>query len=129
MLVFWVPLIAWFLVIRNFSSTPASDLPRIGVPFADKIFHAVEYFVLGALLIRAFDHSARLAADKSDFKLGLAKLTVLAIIVALSYGAVDELYQRAIPGRLCDVFDFIADCAGSLLGIFLYIGDKQDRRE
>ena len=135
-LIFWVPLIAWLLVIHNFSATPAQDLPRISIPHADKVFHAVEYFVLGVLLIRAFDHSARLmidaersrGIDKSDFKLNLAKLTVLAIIIALCYGALDELYQRAVPGRMCDLFDFITDCAGALVGIFLYISDREERR-
>ncbi len=127
-LIFWVPLIAWVLVIHNFSATPGQDLPSVGIPHADKIFHLVEYFVLGVLLIRAFDHSAALVINKSDFNVGLAKLSILAIIIALCYGAIDELYQRAVPGRSCDLFDYLADCAGSLAGIFLYIGDSKGRR-
>ena len=119
-LIFWVPLIAWFLVIHNFSTTPAMNLPRVGIPHADKAFHMVEFFVLGVLLIRAF--------DKSDFKVSLAKLAVLAIIIALCYGGLDELYQRTRPDRSCDLFDFFADSLGALTGIFVYIADKKDRR-
>ena len=119
-LIFWVPLVAWLLVIHNLSATPSSDLPKIDVPYADKIFHVVEYFVLGVLLIRAF--------DKTGFKVGLAKLTVLAIIISLCYGVLDELYQRSIPDRVCDLFDFIADSAGAIIGIFLYIADAKERR-
>lgn len=119
-LIFWVPLIAWLLVIHSFSATPATDLPKVGIPFADKAFHAVEFFVLGVLLIRAF--------DKSDFKVSLAKLVILAIIIALCYGGLDELYQRTRPDRSCDFFDFIADSLGALTGIFIYIADRQDRR-
>jgi VanZ family protein len=119
-LIFWVPLIAWFLVIHNFSATPSTDLPKVGIPFADKAFHAVEFFVLGVLLIRAF--------DKSDFKVSLAKLVILAIIIALCYGAFDELYQRTRPDRSCDFFDFLADSAGALIGISIYMADKKDKR-
>lgn len=120
MLVFWLPLAMWLLVIHNLSATPASDLPRYNIPFADKLFHMVEYFVLGVLLIRAF--------DKSDLNVSLAILTVLAIIIALSYGALDELYQRLVPGRTCDLFDFTADAIGSLAGIVLYLSDSKERR-
>ena len=119
-LIFWVPLIAWFLVIHNFSATPGDALPRINIPYADKAMHMVEYFILGVLMIRAF--------DKSNLHVSLEKMVFLAIIIALSYGAFDELYQRSVPGRSCDLFDFFADCAGSCAGIFLYMTDTSQRR-
>jgi VanZ family protein len=119
-LIFWVPLLAWLLVIHNFSATPSADLPKVGIPYADKIFHLTEYFVLGVLLIRAF--------DKSEFKVSLAKLAILAIIIASCYGGLDELYQRTRPDRSCDIFDFLADSFGALAGIAVYLSDKQDRR-
>ena len=119
-LIFWLPLVAWLLVIHNFSATPSAELPRVGIPYADKVFHMVEYFVLGVLLIRAF--------DKSEFKVSLAKLAILAIIIASCYGGLDELYQRTRPDRSCDIFDFLADSLGALAGIVIYIADRQDRR-
>jgi VanZ family protein len=119
-LIFWVPLIAWFLVIHNLSAIPSDELPQIDIPFADKVFHAVEYFILGILLMRAF--------DKSCFKVGLAKSAFLAIIISLCYGALDELYQRSVPGRACDMFDFAADAAGALAGILIYMMDTKERR-
>jgi VanZ family protein len=119
-LIFWLPLVAWLLVIHNFSATPASDLPRVGIPYADKVFHTVEFFVLGVLLIRAF--------DKTELKVSLAKLAILAIIIALCYSGLDELYQRTRPDRSCDIFDFLADSFGALAGIVIYIADRQDRR-
>jgi VanZ family protein len=119
-LIFWVPLVAWFLVIHNFSATPSTDLPKVSIPFADKIFHMVEYFVLGVLTIRAF--------DKSEFKVSLAKLAVLAIIIALCYGGFDELYQRTRPDRSCDIFDFMADSLGAIAGVIIYMADRKDRR-
>jgi VanZ family protein len=112
LILFWAPAIAWFLVIHGFSSIPGSDLPETGLLHADKIFHAIEYFVLGALLMRAL--------TGSDIKAGLAKSVFLAIIITLSYGAIDELYQRSVPGRSCDFFDFLANCAGSISGIYIF---------
>jgi VanZ family protein len=120
-LIFWLPLACWVLVMHGFSSTAAEDLPRIAIPHADKLFHLVTYFVFGVLLMRAFDHSF--------FNVGLAKLAVLAIIITLCCAVADELYQRIVPGRWCDLFDFIADMAGSLAGILIYAAEKRDRRE
>lgn len=119
-LIFWLPLVVWLLVVYNFSATPAKDLPQINVPYIDKLFHAVVYFVFGVLLIRAF--------DKSDFNVSLAKLAVLAIIISICYGISDELHQLFVQGRSCEVFDFLADCAGSFTGIFLYMADTKERR-
>lgn len=119
-LIYWLPLAAWCLVIYNFSITPANDLPQIHLPHVDKLFHAVVYFVLAVLMIRAF--------DKSDFNVSLAKLAFLAIIISLCVGASDELHQLFIQGRSCDFFDLLADYSGSLGGIFLYVTDTTDRR-
>ena len=119
--IFWVPLVAWFFVIHNFSATPSKDLPYIGIPHADKIFHAVIYCILGLLLIRA--------CDRSNFNVSLAKMVFLAIIITICYGAYDEWFQRSVPGRSCDLMDFLADSAGSMAGIFCYIADRGSRRE
>jgi VanZ family protein len=119
--IFWVPLVAWFLVIHNFSATPGKDLPHINIPNADKIFHALIFGILGMLLIRA--------CDNSNFNVSLAKMVFLAIIITICYGAYDEWFQRTVPGRSCDLIDLLADSAGSTAGIFLYIADKRKRRE
>ena len=111
-LVFWIPAIAWMAVIFSLSSIPGQDLPRVDFPNADKIAHAVEYLILGFLLIRAISHSFQ--------NISLAKIIISAIIIASSYAIFDEWHQQYIQGRECDFFDFLADFVGASIGIVLY---------
>lgn len=42
------------------------------------------------------------------------------ILVAIVYAALDEWTQSFVPGRVCDRYDFFADCLGILTGTSLY---------
>jgi VanZ family protein len=119
LLIFWIPLIAWLALIHLFSSIPGRYLPHLSIPYADKIFHIAEYFVLVLLMMRAFENSY--------FNVSLAKSAVLAIIISLCYGTLDELFQRSVPGRAFDIFDIFADCSGLCIGAltFLYEAGKE----
>ena len=41
-------------------------------------------------------------------------------VLALAYGAVDELTQTLVPGRTADLRDWLADAAGAALGFALH---------
>lgn len=132
-LIFWAPALAWFVVIYNLSAIHGSDLPKIGIPYADKIIHIMEYFVLGALLARAIGRSMRLDLEERDaiagtMKVGLAISVFSAIILSLCYGALDEAHQLSVPGRSCDIFDLFADAVGAITGVMLYAVETAKRR-
>ena len=99
-------------VIFSLSSIHGSDLPEVGVPNIDKAAHIAEYLILGFLLIRAVSGSSQ--------NISLAKIIVSVIIIASSYAIFDEWHQQFIPGRTCDIFDFMADFIGANIGILLY---------
>ena len=102
------------------SSIRAEDLPKIDIPNIDKLFHFVEYFILGALLIRAFANSS----DKANFKL----ILLLSILITSIYGALDEFHQRFVPGRSPEIFDIFSDIIGSFSGALLSMHkEKSDR--
>lgn len=46
------------------------------------------------------------------------RLLVIFIGVAI-FGASDELHQYFVPGRSCDIFDWMADSTGGALGLAL----------
>jgi VanZ family protein len=101
----WLPAIAWAGVIfylSSRSSLPAE--PRI--PHFDKVAHFGAYALLGGLLAFATDR---------------ARLSVaVAVVLALAYGASDEIHQMFVPGRSPDVLDWAADAAGVLTACLLY---------
>jgi VanZ family protein len=55
--------------------------------------------------------------------IGTAGRIPLAVIVtAIAIGALDELHQASLPGRVADAADFLADaCAATGTGIFLFL--------
>lgn len=109
---YWLPAFLWMAVIFTLSSIPGQDIPKVDVPNIDKVVHFVEYLILGFLLIRAL--------LKSGLNINLAKITILAIIIATLYAASDEWHQRFISGRTCDAIDFFWDFIGLNIGILLY---------
>ena len=108
----WAAVLAWMTMIFTLSATPGQDLPSVGIPYADKFAHCSLYLVTGFLLMSSVSRTLR--------KSGLAKIIILVIIIASLYGVLDELHQVFVPGRDCDVFDFIADFIGANLGVAVY---------
>jgi len=102
------------------SSIHGEDIPKIDFPYIDKIAHFVEYFILGALLVRAFANTSA----KTNFKI----ILLLSILIASAYGILDEFHQRFVSGRSPEIFDIFSDIIGSLFGTLLSIHkEKGDR--
>ena len=103
----FLPPLAYAAVIFALSSQ-SRPLPFLPDEFLlhDKLLHALEYSVLGALLVL----SLRLA--------GLRPRTALLVAVLLGslYGATDEIHQSFVPGRDAAVLDWVADTLGVILG-------------
>jgi len=89
----------------------------------DKIEHFLAFGGLGFLLFL----SLRVQDKFSWFK----KLPWLfTILIVAAYAAFDELHQLFIPGRSCDIKDWIADMIGVTIGvvamaIMIFIFDKK----
>ncbi|MDP3730178.1 MAG: VanZ family protein [Candidatus Omnitrophota bacterium] len=117
---FWTPVVLWMGLIYYSSSIPAEDIPKFDIPGIDKLFHLVEYFILGILLVRAFANSY----DKASFKL----ILLLSVLIASIFGVLDELHQRFVPGRSPEIFDIFSDIIGSFLGALLSIHKERGSR-
>jgi VanZ family protein len=89
-------------------SSQSRPLPFIPDRFFayDKVLHALEYAVLGALLARAAVGAGA----------GSRGSVILAAAAGSGYGATDEWHQSFVPGRSCDPFDWMADTVGVLVG-------------
>jgi len=107
---YWLPVVTYAGLIFYLSSLSE---PEEYVPFAlaelgDKVLHAVEYGLLGALCYRAFRHGANVWAARYAWQ--------LAIIAAAVYGVTDEVHQAFVPLRDADVLDFLMDGIGAAIG-------------
>ena len=108
---FWLPPIVWALFIFFFSTLPTIETTEIYWQdfIVKKLAHMIEYGILAVLLYRAL-----VGSGHSKKNAGL-----LAILIALVYGATDEYHQSFTPGREPKVRDVVFDTAGAILAIYI----------
>jgi VanZ family protein len=105
----------WPLVIALliFSATTRSTVAGPHVQHFDKVAHFFVYGLLATLVCRQ-GRGWRAAG-----------WSLLAVSV---FGATDEWHQYYVPGRSCELGDWIADTTGAALAISLYVGWQRYRR-
>ena len=100
----WVPPLLWMGLIFWLSSQ--SNPPSPGFTLPDQAWHAIFYFILGALLGRATRPSGPAGA-------------LLGVVIGSAYGFSDEVHQRFVPGRTYDLGDWAFDILGATAGVLL----------
>lgn len=106
---FWGPVCAYAALIFYVSSQshPEEQVPFVTL-FSDKVVHAVEYALLGALCCRAFQASRREGWRQQAI--------LLAIVLTSVYGISDEIHQAFVPFRESSWLDWVADTIGGAIG-------------
>ena len=102
----WLPLIGYLGLIFTLSAQPYLQ-PPLHFHNSDKLMHLMEYGGLGVLLI------SMLRASNPSRALWIS--VALAVACGMCVGAADENFQRLIPGRSCDLYDWFADSTGVVL--------------
>ncbi|MFA8341836.1 MAG: VanZ family protein [Rhodothermaceae bacterium] len=93
------------------TSLPGKSLKYIP-QYSDKLKHFAAYLILTILLYWFY-----LIKNKKNDLTG--KQIRFIIILTGGYGILDELHQLLIPGRSCDVVDWLADLAGIFFGLVI----------
>ena len=106
----WIPVVAYAALIFYLSSL--ASLPGPDILFADKVEHAIEYGILGFLLMRAIFRAGFCLDRRSAF--------ALVVIISFLYGVGDEIHQIFVPGRTASFFDALFDLIGASLGSYSY---------
>ena len=90
-----------------------SHQPVVVIPFGapDYVAHAINYAVLGVLLVWALAGGQWRAITGS--------VIAAAVLLAVVFGIADEFHQSFIPGREATVKDVIADAVGASVGTFI----------
>ena len=108
------PALLWALFIAILCGMPGKDIPHISflelLEF-DKLVHAILFFVLVILLIKAFQKYTH-----PTFFTRHALLFVTALSIA--YGGLLEILQGLVfIDRSADIYDFIANSFGCLIAV------------
>jgi VanZ family protein len=94
-----------------FAISSISRPPDLPPAMGDKGGHALLYFGLGALFIRALAGGWR-----EPFGAGTA---FAAIACSVLYGATDEIHQMFVPPRTAELGDLLADAAGASAAVIV----------
>jgi VanZ family protein len=101
----------WAALIFILSSIPHLHPPDFVFSIKDAWMHGIEYGIFGYLLQR----SGR------DLFGGRFWVFLLAIVVGVIYGGLDEVHQSFVDGRQSTWADFFADSVGVLFGTVIFI--------
>ena len=118
---YWVPPLLYMALIFVVSSLeqPPLPMPEFEWLTIDKLYHFVEYAILGGLLAIAFV-KAKPAVVPSKL------IWLVATVLSILYGASDEWHQTFVPGRFATVADWVADALGSIAGVLaVYLYHKK----
>jgi len=106
-----LPFICWAFIIFVLCSTPGNRIPKISwleLLSFDKLVHASIFFVLILLSLRAYQNK-------------LITLRYLILFICIAYGGALEIMQSLLfYKRSGDIFDFIANSFGCIIGYFLF---------
>lgn len=121
--VVYLPLFLYWVLIFILTTLPSSKMPNVKIN--DKIEHLLAYFGLSVLLgLSLFTQNKSKILKKSYY--------LFSIVFVALYGAMDEIHQLFVPGRSCDINDWIADISGAIIGsvviyLFVYVSKKGNK--
>ena len=108
---YWLPVLAYVAMIFGLSSIHGSSVPSF-FPGVDKLEHLLEYSLFGLLAGRAIRFT--LGGTKRRLAAAFGTMALGAVV-----GALDELYQRGVPGRSSDVRDWITDIGAVAVAVLV----------
>ena len=108
----YMPLAVWMLLIFVLSSLHKVPFPFIDKLSMDKIYHIIEYAILGYLILRVMEQGMRMYGGW---------MIILCILIGSIYGLSDEIHQILVPGRYFSWWDMTANIAGTALGSWIYL--------
>jgi VanZ family protein len=116
------PIVVYYALVTYLSSR--SEFPDPFKQFflfegQDKVIHAVEYALLGVLIVRPLFTLIRLQG---------VRLFLWSSVLVLILGGIDETHQSFVAYRESSVFDLFADFVGGVLGMGAWVFYKRFTR-
>jgi VanZ family protein len=113
--VIWAAFILWASLIKV---KDIDEFPNIVIPCFDKILHLVVYAILAFLLM----------LESKFTKLELSKRVARIFVLSVLFGGIIEVLQNYVPtGRNTDIFDFLANFIGVIIGLIAFLKISQIR--
>lgn len=106
----YIPLVIYWIVLFTGTTLPGKSVPKVSV--SDKVKHLVAYFILATLVSLTLHFQEKVRKFKE-------KIVLWTLIIVGTYGILDELHQLFVPGRNCELLDWLADMTGSIIAVMI----------
>lgn len=116
-ILFFLPAILCYLLIFIISSIRFQI--EAGIPSLDKVFHLVEFILLGFLLSLGYFLSIEGSSRKKS---------AWVLISGILLGGMIEIHQYFLPTRSFEILDLVADSLGIMIGLFLFLYLSRTKR-
>ena len=103
---FVLPAIAWTIIVTILTLLPGKDLPDVHIVNFDKFAHVGVFFLLSLLYSRWKLYGKGLNVS----------LPVIVVVIILYGGLIEILQGTFYTDRYADIYDFIANGVGAILG-------------
>jgi VanZ family protein len=108
-----LPAVCTAALIWLLSSQSTLPKPK-GILSIDKVQHLVAFAALTVAVC--------FWVSREKWKVRGRFFMLIAAAIGSAYGIIDEVHQYFVPGRDCNVWDWIADTLGSLAGAAAFAG-------
>jgi len=109
----YIPLGFYWILLFILTTIPTDSIPQF-FEVQDKVEHFIAYYVLSILLLLTIHFQDTIKSLKK-------RAITVTLLLILFYGALDELHQMLVPGRIADITDWIADSIGGITGILTFM--------
>lgn len=116
-MVYVLPGILYSVLIYIISAQSNPPAPEFNFEWGDKLNHAGAF---GLMMLMTFRAVRWLLPDRN-----IRVQIMLALLYCLLYGATDEIHQSYVPERHADLFDWIADVVGAILGALFILATQR----
>lgn len=90
---------------------PQDNFPDSKLLSYDKLAHVGVFAGLSFLILLGFFIKERKHTRKQ---------LVITLTISIVYGSFLEYLQTYVPGRMTDLYDFIANCTGGVVGVIIF---------
>ena len=106
-----LPWILMMVAITIQSSMGSIKIPDMEFRMMDKAVHFIVFGILGFLMIRGFYLQPLLAKTNP---------IIAVIVIGALFSASDEWHQTFVPGRMGDIWDWVADTLGIIFFVLIF---------
>lgn len=107
----YLPAFGWAIILAILMLLPQDNFPDSKLLSYDKLAHVGVFASLSFLILLGF-----LIKERKHTR----KQLVITLTISIVYGSFLEYLQTYVPGRMTDLYDFIANCTGGVVGVIIF---------